>query len=346
MLNLRPGIIPLRLIAVFIVGMIVSQSGLMADDHEKSHGLELMSAEKIWDQAPHNAFTSLAYFKGKWYCGFREARGHGVSLDGSLRLLSSEDGKMWESVKLFTDENSDLRDADLSVTRDGRLLLAGVRAYPSGPAKHQSVVFLSEDGKTWTEGIDVADKNVWLWSVSWRKDAGYGIGYSTISPKFARLYKTNDGESFESWVDDLKIDAAYPNESSIVFNSDGTAYCLLRCDPEKGYIGTAKAPYKKWTWTRLDRRIGGPKMIQLPDGRLLCGVRLYDGGARTSLCFVDPKTGEMTEEIKLPSGGDTSYPGMVYRDGVVYVSYYASHEGKSSIYFATVKIDASKRVSE
>jgi hypothetical protein len=46
----------------------------------------------------------------------------------------------------------------------------------------------------------------------------------------------------------------------------------------------------------------------------------------------------MTKLIKLPSGGDTSYPGLVWHKNMLYVSYYSSHEGKTSIYLAKVKI--------
>jgi hypothetical protein len=42
--------------------------------------------------------------------------------------------------------------------------------------------------------------------------------------------------------------------------------------------------------------------------------------------------------LTLPSGGDTSYAGMVWHDGVLWVSYYASHEGKTAIYLARVKV--------
>ena len=46
----------------------------------------------------------------------------------------------------------------------------------------------------------------------------------------------------------------------------------------------------------------------------------------------------LTEFLPLPSGGDTSYAGMVLHDGLLWVSYYASHEGKTSIYLAKVKL--------
>ena len=42
--------------------------------------------------------------------------------------------------------------------------------------------------------------------------------------------------------------------------------------------------------------------------------------------------------LTLPSGGDTSYAGMVWHEGLLWVSYYSSHEGKSAIYLAKVKV--------
>ena len=42
--------------------------------------------------------------------------------------------------------------------------------------------------------------------------------------------------------------------------------------------------------------------------------------------------------LTLPSGGDTSYAGMVWHEGQLWVSYYASHEGKTAIDLARVKV--------
>jgi len=53
----------------------------------------------------------------------------------------------------------------------------------------------------------------------------------------------------------------------------------------------------------------------------------------------------MTKLLKLPSGGDTSYPGLVWYEDMLYASYYSSHEGKTSIYLAKVKIE-SKAIDE
>ena len=79
-------------------------------------------------------------------------------------------------------------------------------------------------------------------------------------------------------------------------------------------------------------------MIRLPDRRLLATVRLYDGGLRTSLCWVDVEAGTLAEFLRLPSGGDTSYAGTLWHDGLVWISYYSSHDGKACIYLAKVKL--------
>jgi hypothetical protein len=157
-----------------------------------------------------------------------------------------------------------------------------------------------------------------------------------------RLYHSPDGRRFETLVSTL-FDEGYPNETSIVSDQQ-TAYCLLRRDgtPNTGLIGVAKPPYTDWVWRDLGVRIGGPHMLRLSDGRWLAAVRLYDRPVRTSLCWLDPEAGALTEFMPLPSGGDTSYAGLVEHDGLLWVSYYSSHEGKTSIYLAKVQLPAAR----
>ena len=66
---------------------------------------------------------------------------------------------------------------------------------------------------------------------------------------------------------------------------------------------------------------------------------MHQGGAHTAITCIDVKKGKMTKLLKLPSGGDTSYPGLVWHDNMLYVSYYSSHEGRTSIYLAKVKVE-------
>src|SRR5689334_11570692 len=94
---------------------------------------ELVDARKIWDQAPHNAFTDLIRFNDRWLCVFREGKTH-VSSDGTLRVLGSADGQTWTSEALVTLAGADLRDAKITLTPDGRLMLSGV-AHRAKPAE-------------------------------------------------------------------------------------------------------------------------------------------------------------------------------------------------------------------
>ena len=84
--------------------------------------------------------------------------------------------------------------------------------------------------------------------------------------------------------------------------------------------------------------VGGPEFAILPGGRMVAVVRLYNGRQRTSICSIDPAAATLAETLALPSGGDTSYAGLVFHEGLLWVSYYSSHEEKTAIYLA--KVDA------
>ena len=309
-----------------------------------SPAAEIISVKKIWDQAPHSAFTDLIRFQDQFFCVFREGNAH-VSPDGALRVLTSPDGETWKSSALITHPTNDLRDAKITVTPNNQLMLSGAAAIQSDgkTSGHQSLTWYSDDGHSWSDAHKVADLNTWLWRTTWTPSTqtAYGIGYgTTTNPGVFRLYKSTDGKTFTTHVPDLFPDDPSPNESSILFRKGGTAHCLVRRDrgANTALLGTSSPPYKEWSWADLDIRIGGPHMIELPDGRTVAAVRLYDKPVRTALCWLDPKNATLSEFLTLPSGGDTSYAGLVWHDDHLYVSYYSSHEAKTAIYLAKVTI--------
>jgi hypothetical protein len=73
---------------------------------------------------------------------------------------------------------------------------------------------------------------------------------------------------------------------------------------------------------------------------------MHEGGAHTALTYIDVNNGTMTKLLKLPSGRDTSYPGLVWHDGMLYVSYYSGHEGKTSIYLAKLRVEPKEQDEE
>ena len=302
---------------------------------------ELVEVRKIWDRSPHNAFTDLIRFKGEWFCVFREGKAH-VSPDGALRVLTSRDGRDWSSAALITSTNGDLRDAKITETPQGELMLSGAIALPQpGPVKHRSLAWFSKDGRSWSESTTIGEPNQWLWRTTWHKGTAYSVGYDTAGEKFVRLYSSKNGKQFEQLVPRL-FEEGYPNETSLLFLPDDTALCLLRRDgnPSSGKLGFAKPPYTAWDWKDLGAKIGGPHHLRLPDGRIVAAVRLYDGTVRTSLAWIDTDPTKLTEFLKLPSGGDSSYAGLVWHENLLWISYYSSHEGKTSIYLAKVRLPA------
>ena len=299
---------------------------------------------KIWDYAPHQAFTDLVYFKGKFYCTFREGTGHVPGpngTDGVIRILSSEDGNSWFPESLLASDRYDLRDPKISVTPDGRLMLViGGSHYEKGKLLSQltHVSFSDYDGKCFSQPIptelDPAIENEfnWLWRVTWHEGVAYGVVYQGRKG-LAYLVSSVNGVHYKL-VCELDIEGS-PNEASIEFDDEGEMHMIVRRGggSRLGYFGVAKFPYKKWNWTELDQQLGGPHLTILPNGKIIIVSRYYrSSGARTAI-FELQKNHLKVLEI-LPSGGDTSYPGLVLQDDKLTISYYSNHEQKTSIYLA------------
>ena len=301
---------------------------------------EIVSIVKVWDGGGHNAFTDLVRFGDRWFLTFREGDGH-VGGDGSIRVLVSQDGERWESAGLLMEEGIDLRDPKLSVTPDNRLmLLMGGSVYRDGEYRsRQPRVSFSTDAKTWTKPQAVLAEGDWLWRLSWHDRTGYGASYhgggGLEGERGCTLYKTTDGLSYQK-VADWDVDGC--SETTVRFELDGTMLAMVRGegDPKAGWIGRARPPYTDWSWTDAGQRFGGPEFTILPNGQMWGGSRYYGEKPTTVLARMTPSSYEPV--LTLPSGGDTSYPGFVFHDNLLWMSYYSSHEGKTSVYLAKIRL--------
>jgi len=297
---------------------------------------EIISVKKIWDQAPHNAFTDLIRFQDKWYCTFREAQLHAKGEDGKIRVIVSTTGEKWESAGLLSEKGVDLRDPKLSVMPDGRLMLVcGGSIYDKDVYQTRSPrVAFSRDGHNWTSPQKVLAEDHWLWRVTWYKGTAYCVSKLGIgkNPRRVILYSSKDGLEWE-WITEFEI-PAFPNETTLRFMPDGEMIALMRRN-KTGWIGSSHQPYKKWKWHDTKHRLGGPNFIRLPNGEFWAGSRSYQGEVKTVLAKMTRDSYETV--LILPSGGDTSYPGMVWHDDILRMSYYSSHEGKTSIYLVKIR---------
>ncbi|MEX0718923.1 MAG: sialidase family protein [Planctomycetaceae bacterium] len=304
---------------------------------------KLVDVTKVWDKAPHNAFTDLIRFEGRWFYTFREGAGH-ASGAGTIRILTSTDGEKWESAAQVESRDVDLRDPKLSVTPDGRLMIVGGAAEPASrnPVRdHYSFVCFSNDGRKWTRPQRVGESWQWLWRVTWHKKTAYGVAYEWDPRQRTRRYRAALLESDDGlkWSKVTEFGLPNASEATLVFDGD-VLYCLQRRDgsPNSAMLGKSRAPYTEWEWKDLGVYFGGPNFIKLPDGSWWAAGRLIEKGKpQTVLCRLDVEKGQLEPALRLPSGGDTGYPGLAWHGDQLWVSYYSSHQGQSNIYLARVK---------
>ncbi len=310
-----------------------------------------VTSKRIWDQGNHNAFTDLIRFQDRFYCSFREADGH-VGGDGRIRILVSTDGEKWDSAALLAQEGIDLRDPKLSITANGRLMVvAGGSVYRGGPkllARQPRVAF-SRDGREWTATQRVLGDGEWLWRVVWHAGKAWGASYNAMTGAewTLKLVSSDDGVVWTK-VADLAVPGR-PNETTVRVLKDGTMTALVRREggpngSTNAWIGTAKAPYTDWKFQETGMRVGGPNFIELPDGRLIAGTRKYDLERKFAMTVLADMTASGLDPfVAFPTWGDTSYPGLLWHRDMLWVSYYSSHEGKTSIYLGKVKLPAKAR---
>src|SRR5690606_35360233 len=97
-------------------------------------------------------------------------------------------------------------------------------------------------------------------------------------------------------------------------------------------------PYQEWKWTNTGMSFGGPDFEMIREDLFIAGTRVYEDPRYTGIYLVN-KNGQFRKILRLPSGGDNSYPGFVITQDKVYVSYYSSHEEISSIYLAEIQME-------
>lgn len=314
-------------------------------------GPPIVSVQRIWDHAQHNALTDLIYFNSGWYCVFRESNLHVQGSNGVIRVIFSNDLARWRSIALLEEEKIDLRDPKLSITPNGELmLLMGGSIYTKRGrfVSFQSRVSFSKDGINWSPIKTILEPQEWLWRVTWFDGVGYGVSYRLSNPKrrksewILKLFASDNGIDYRL-ITPLNV-KGNPNETTLRFQKDGTMIALLRREKaldDNAWIGESLPPYKEWKWHPTRLFFGGPNFIILDNGDMWAAGRIvlkspYGSFNKTVLSKLI--SNDIIPLLCLPSGGDTSYPGMVYQNDQLWISYYSSHEKKTAIYLACIQL--------
>ncbi len=353
----------MRPLSALLLVLLATASALHAQETPQQK--YIVSVERIWDRAQHNAFTDLIRYEYDLYCAFREGSGHIPGLNGTIRIIrKSRSNSEWESVALLAEPHVDLRDPKLSITPDGKLMVNMGASYYHGSERKKiesrvcTITLLGRESGSTPFGErrlrigpiqrvefpkDIASDMDWLWRVTWHKGVAYGCLQQALHQRVLHVIRSEDGVK---WEQVATLDVPDANETTLRFAEDDTMIAMIRRDAKSGdsmgYIGTAKPPYTEWELKKSNKRFGGPNFMQLPGGKWLAGSRGYEKAVSTQLWWLDPTSAEVTDIVTLPSGGDTSYPGLFVdrHSGRLLMSYYSSHEGKSAIYLATLRLEA------
>lgn len=298
--------------------------------------------KKIWDRAPHNAFTDLVHFKGYWYCVFRESNSHHTKDGyGVIKVIRSKDTDSWKEVLVLKDTVQDLRDPKITVTPKGSLMLnyTGSKVLDtvtddmSWSQQFNSKVCFSKDGLKWTRPRNLTIQNEAVWRVTWYRDSAYTVGWHRKTG--TNLYSSRDGIHYRQLCH-LPLNG-FPNEASLVFVKN-KMYAIVRREekPNTVYIGNSLPPYKSWKFAHTSIYACGPNAIMLPDSSIAVCYRAYDN-SQGKLFLGEIKDDKLNRTLQLPAGGDCGYAGMCWYEKALWLSFYSSHEGRTSIYLARVK---------
>lgn len=300
--------------------------------------------KKIWDKSIYSAFTTLVHYDGYFYCAFRTGSSHvdkRLDGNGSIQVIRSLDGEEWNSFALLHESGIDLRDPQLSITPDNKLiLLCGGIIYNQGVTESylsrisflDSLTGIFSPFKQITIDFD-SDKFVWLWKIKWHNDGAYGIIYGRSSKAF--LVKSGNGLNFELVSEIIVPDN--PSEASIEFVEDKMLIAIRRKKGVNGLIGLSLPPYTEFKWNDCGMPLAGPELLKISNENIILGTRYSVNKHATMSLFKVIPGNKLSYMVTLPSGGDCAYPGMIILGDYTYITYYSSHEGKACIYLSKVK---------
>ena len=324
----------------------------------------------------HNSNTDMILWRGDFLLVHDARPFHFGSPSARLIIRRSRDGHHWDELARLAVPGKDIRDPKFAVIGGKLFLYAlpndGRMATPEG-----TVLATSDDAIHWTPFESIQPEG-WLF---WRPKTNDG-GATWYVPAYwhghgrSMLLRSTDGRM---WQPVSAIHEGDGNdETDIEFLPDGRLLATARLEitPDtvlgnydgQTAIAVAAPPFTSWTTARSRlTRLDGPNLFSI-DGTIFAVARYQPdpngfltrmGGIlsrkRTALYRVEPQ--RLVRLSDLPSSADTSYAGVVVRDGALWVDYYTSRIDRdwpwlfgmlwrSEIRMARIPLDALTALSE
>jgi hypothetical protein len=264
----------------------------------------------------------------------------------------SKDAHNWTKVKELRIPGEDIRDPKFAVIK-GRLILYVLKSVRFEAEPYMTAYTFTDDGNTWAGLTDLTEHNGWLfWNPKSADGKNWYVPVYWYEHGKSALLKSTDGMKWEmvSIIHNGRDEKTGANdrndETDIEFMPDGRMIATMRMEGSDSLFGDPKActnievsspPYTKWSEPISDftTRLDGPALFSY-NNRIYAAGRFnpykpgpvnYFGSIfskkRTSLYLVTEKG--LIRLTDFPSAGDTSYNGVVIRDGFAYISYYTSN---------------------
>lgn len=306
---------------------------------------------KVFDNGLHNAFTSIAWFRGSPYVAFRRGHDH-VSADGRVIVLRGDSGgRHWLPAGVVW-AGMDTRDPKLLATPEGLFVYCFSRR--TEPDRVVSGYAYSADGEVWQPWQSVQADSVY-WRPEWLAGAADVAAYgrqADLEEGPVVLKHSADGRRWEDICTLVEADPkTQPNETALALDGDGVMWALVRRERGSGrpLLGAAQPPYNRWECNELPIKLQGP-YLWFVGGNLYLSGRWFQPSGMVNTAVLRLDGPEPVPQLVLPSGGDTSYMGAVPAKPEGgdrwWLTYYSSHEylahggvQRSAIYLADVTLD-------
>jgi len=288
--------------------------------------MRLVNLSRIFFDGNHNAFTDVCRFRGDYYVTFRHSTRH-IHPDGRALILRGLDGGARWMVAGTVYAGLDTRDPKFMVADDRLFVYAFSFQYGEEKKRIKASGYsVTTDGDHWSPWQKIEDDWVY-WHPRLHEGRAYVIAYREADGK-VMLKTSEDGVAWEDVC--LVCEDGKPNETSLLFAPDGEAVALIRRGHESGhpFLSRSAPPYTEWRHTEVQEKLNNPLLWWVGEELWAC-CRWYPASGQACTAIFRFEGEAPVLQLVLPSGGDTSYAGIVQKPddpGHYLLTYYSSHE--------------------
>ena len=317
-----------------------------ADIVYKNYSFGLQSQNVVYDNSSHAAFTSLYDNNGTLLMAFREGTAHRPASEseyGCVKVLS-KNGADWPVSATISDATKDLRDPFITEVDGHMRMYIGYNTFEQGAYQHSGTVYSDYINGNWSE-VKAVNHDLghiaWLWKVRKHNYKYYSVAYLE-GEKPALLVSDNGIDWSTLTIFDLD---GILTEADMCFIDETVYVCLRKDTPvsEPAYWGVASYPFTDFSWREMERHIESPELLWLPyAGKLLLAGRDVKENGEINVTLFSASFDGSLEEISIMEtsmGGDKGYPGLAYRDGMLYCGWYSGSKSASSISVTTWNVE-------